>query len=59
MHYATFAEAYEKWNERTARLDPSKFVLVHTDRGADADHLSRFNALPYPKNFSFQSRAPN
>ena len=57
MHYATFAEAYEKWNERTARLDPLKVLLVHTDRGANADHLSRFDALPYPK-VLFVSKPP-
>jgi uncharacterized protein (DUF1919 family) len=48
MHYQTFAQAHKQWYERTARFDPSKLLQVHTDRGANADNLSRFDALPYP-----------
>jgi uncharacterized protein (DUF1919 family) len=50
MHYASFAEAQDSWVARAQRIDRQKLLLVFTDRdGATADHLSRFDALAYPK----------
>ena len=50
MHYPSFDEARAKWIERVARIDPTRLLLVHTDRdGATANNLSQFDALPYPK----------
>jgi len=49
-HYASFAEAHQKWIERVARINVVRLLLVHTDRGgASSENLSAFEALPYPK----------
>ena len=50
LHYTTFAEAIEKWNERKTRIDMHKTVFMFTDyadsRGGYS-LLERFDRLPF------------
>lgn len=56
MHYENIDVARDAWDRRSARLDLSKTILVHTDReGATEAHLRAFDALPFPK-IAFTSR---
>lgn len=57
QHYASEAEALEKWNERRARILYDRLFIMMTDRdGCTHEDLVRFDALPHPK-VVFTSRA--
>ncbi len=48
MHYASFAEAKKKWEERSKRVDLDNVILVMTDKdGCEYRHIQEFDALPY------------
>lgn len=50
VHYKTFEEALEKWNERKKRINWDNIYIIGTDRDGFNDGLSkRFDALPYKK----------
>lgn len=52
VHYKTFEEAVEKWNERKQRIDFNNIRVIMTARdGASNQTLERFDALPYKKVF--------
>ena len=50
VHYKTFQQAVEKWNERKQRVDFNNIRVMMTARdGAKYETLKRFNELPYKK----------
>ena len=50
MHYKSFQEAKEKWNERKKRVNYEKIVVIACDRdGMSPDLIERFSHLPYKK----------
>ena len=50
VHYKTFEQAVQKWNERKARIDFNNIRVIMTAReGASEETLKRFDALPYKK----------
>ncbi len=50
VHYKTFDEAVEKWNERKKRIDFNNIRVIMTARdGAKNETLERFDKLPYKK----------
>ncbi len=52
VHYKTFEEAVEKWNERKQRIDFNNIRVIMTARdGASYETLKSFNDLPYKKVF--------
>lgn len=55
MHYKTFKEAVEKWNERKARMvkDPNKIGFMLTNWEDDITILNRFSKLPFRNKIAF------
>jgi len=50
MHYKSFAEAKDKWEERSKRIDLSDIFVMMTDRdGCTYEQLKKFDNLPYEK----------
>lgn len=50
VHYASVAEAQEKWNERKKRVNWDNIAVLNTDREGMTEELKdRFEALPYRK----------
>lgn len=48
MHYESFAQAKQKWEERATRVDPDNLFVMMTDRnGCTYEDLQAFDALPY------------
>lgn len=54
IHYNSFEEASEKWEERKRKINWDRLVLVTTDRdGCDYETIRRFDQLPYPHKVIF------
>lgn len=52
IHYATFADAKEKWESRCKRVDWDRIVMTMTDQnGCTRELAEKFDALPFPKIF--------
>ena len=52
VHYKTFEEAVNKWNERKKRIDFNNIRVIMTARdGASYETLKKYNDLPYKKVF--------
>ena len=50
VHYRSFEEAVQKWNERKKRIRWDNIFILHTDReGCSEEMKDRFEKLPYPK----------
>ena len=50
VHYKTFEQAIQKWNERKVRVDFNNIRVIMTARdGAKYETLQRFDELPYKK----------
>lgn len=50
VHYHSFEEAQNKWNERKKRIDLNNIRIIATDRdGCTAELKQRFENLPYPR----------
>ncbi len=50
VHYHSFEEAVQKWNERKKRVNWDNIVIINTDREGMTDELKdRFEKLPYRK----------
>lgn len=50
LHYNSFEEAKEKWNERKARIIRNRIFVISTDRdGFDDKDFENFKNLKYPK----------
>ena len=47
VHYETFREAKEKWDERKQRVDFSNIFIIFQGVSVSEDNLERFDALPY------------
>lgn len=48
MHYKTFEDAKNKWNERKKRINLNNiFVLQLIDSGLTEEDIAKFNAIPY------------
>ena len=48
MHYKSFEDAKDKWNERRQRVDRNNIFLMFTDKdGCTDDDLRAFDTLPY------------
>lgn len=54
LHYDTFRDAAEKWEERKRKINYDCIVLMGTDRNnCDYETLRRFDRLPYPNKIVF------
>lgn len=55
MHYRTFKEACDKWNERKKRMqtDPNKIGFMLTNYEEDEQLLERFEKLPFKHKVAF------
>lgn len=54
VHYASFAEGVQKWEERKRRINWNNIFLVGTDRnGCSYEALQSFDRLPYPNKVVF------
>lgn len=55
MHYKTFKEACDKWNERKKRMqtDPNKIGFMLTNYEEDEQLLERFEKLPFKHKVAF------
>jgi uncharacterized protein (DUF1919 family) len=50
VHYKTFTEAEQKWEERKKRVDMQNIRIIATDRDGCTEELKvRFSKLPYKK----------
>lgn len=47
MHYKSFDEARDKWNERKGRVDFSNIYIIQTIPTATEEMIRTFDALPY------------
>ena len=48
LHYATFEEAIEKWNQRKMRIKPDNQFFMFTNFGGGGNsYLKRFDKLPF------------
>ena len=57
MHYASFAEAKAKWQERSKRIHWDKVYILMTDgAGCDEALAQEFDALPYEHKVLLTSR---
>lgn len=58
IHYDTFQEAAEKWEERRQKINYDRIVLLGAEKqGCDYETLRRFDRLPYPNKLVF-TRVP-
>ncbi|MCD9546750.1 DUF1919 domain-containing protein [Photobacterium carnosum] len=54
LHYSSFADAYEKWNNRKKKVNYNNIRFLMTDRdGFNKNIGSRFDLLPGKKNIIF------
>ena len=54
MHYPTFAEAKEKWEERVHRINTNNLFIMMTDKnGCTYEQMLEFDALPYKNKVIF------
>lgn len=59
MHYNTFEQAREKWNERKGRIDYNNlFVILLISHGITDDIVSRFSRLPYENKLLIADKNP-
>lgn len=57
LHYDSFAQAKEKWDARTARLNKENlFVMWTFVGGTDEEMLARFERLPFKNKVAFTER---
>ncbi len=57
MHYATFADAKSKWDERKQRINYDDLYYMLTEReGCSLDDLKQFDALPLEHKVVFTHR---
>ncbi|MCI9618748.1 MAG: DUF1919 domain-containing protein [Dorea sp.] len=54
MHYPTFEEGVEKWNERKKRINWENLFIVGTEKdGCTYETIQRFDRLPYENKVIF------
>ena len=54
MHYPTFEEGVEKWNERKKRINWDNLFIMGTDKdGCTYETIQRFEKLPYKNKVIF------
>ena len=54
LHYDTFRDAAEKWEERKRKINYDRIVLMGAEKdGCDYETLRRFDRLPYPNKIVF------
>lgn len=54
MHYKSFNEAKEKWEERAKRVDFNNLFIIMTDRdGCDEKLIKKFDDLPFENKVIF------
>lgn len=59
VHYKTFEEASDKWNERKKRINYDNIrVMMSARDGCSYDTLQRFDKLPYKKVFFDDCKHP-
>lgn len=57
VHYKTFDEAIEKWNQRKNRINMNNFGVMLTNWGGDnTDQLARFDRLPFEHKVVFTDK---
>ena len=57
MHYRTFAEAREKWLERSKRVDFDNCFIIMTDKNdCTYENILAFDSLPYKNKVIFTHR---
>lgn len=58
LHYDTFQDAQEKWEERKRKINYDRIVLIGAEKqGCDYETLRRFDQLPLPNKLIF-TRVP-
>ncbi len=53
MHYTTFDEAIEKWNQRKNRINHDNMVFMYTNYAGGGQLLERFDQLPFQHKIVF------
>ena len=54
MHYSSFAEAKEKWEERKKRVDKDNLFIMMTDKnGCTNEQIKQFDELPFKNKVIF------
>ena len=54
MHYNSFEEAKQKWEERSKRVDKNNMYIMMTDKNiCTHDHMIEFDNLPYANKVIF------
>ena len=48
IHYASFEESRNKWNERKKRVDPENLFILEFIELANPEMIEEFSRLPYP-----------
>ncbi len=57
LHYQTFEQAKEKWEERCKRVDYSNLYFIMSERdGCTYDIIKQFDALPYKNKVVFTAK---
>lgn len=57
MHYKTFVDAKQKWDERKSRINYSNlFFLMAQRNGCTKAHIERFDKLPYSNKVIFTTK---
>ena len=56
MHYKTEAEARQKWEERTQRINYNNLFIIMTDLRCTPEHIRQFDALPYKNKVLFTNK---
>ncbi len=56
MHYSTFQEAKNKWNERMARMNEDNLCVMFTNWDGDMELAKRFDKLPFKHKVLFTDR---
>ena len=57
MHYDSFGDALNKWNERKTRIDYDNLFILFIDKdGCTYDDLLEFDKLPYDKKVVFTNK---
>ncbi|MBR6572205.1 MAG: DUF1919 domain-containing protein [Clostridia bacterium] len=58
MHYKTFEQANNKWNDRRKRVDFSNIYIIYLTAFVSEEDIARFDALPYKNKMLIADKNP-
>ena len=58
MHYKTFDQAKEKWNQRKQRIDYSNIFIIQTLPSATEERIRAFDTLPFENKMLITGKNP-